>query len=294
MSDPREDEDLDLEDIAEAEAPDDDETEAPEAEAAEAPEADDDGEDLAAVEAQARKYGWRPREKFGKNAPGWVDAKRFLELPSTAVKMMRDEKRELEDRLNRIERTSMVAVERARKIERERYEAELDRIRQAKAAAVETADTERYKALDRMEREMKPPADPVVEQRPQSAPPELMDYAQKTPWMQDPDAMRLAATLVQRDDIAMTLPPLAQAKWAEQRVKEYMPHLFRDADPAPRRQTQSRVDPGGVSVGGGMKRGKSAADLPKEAREVARQLVSEGIFKSADEYAQAYFEEYGE
>jgi len=84
------------------------------------------------AEGEARKYGWKAKEEFDLAPEGWVDANRFLELPSTQVKMLRDTRKQLErelrerdEKLSGIERTARTAVEAARKQERERYEAQL-------------------------------------------------------------------------------------------------------------------------------------------------------------------------
>jgi hypothetical protein len=67
-------------------------------------------------------------------------------------------------------------------------------------------------------------------------------------------------------------------------VREHFPEYFSDQ---PQRPQFSKVDGGGLGAIG--KRGKGPDDLPSEARKVGQDFVSEGIFKSLDEYAASYF-----
>jgi hypothetical protein len=168
-------------------------------------------EDAAAreeAEAEARKYGWRPKAEFDRDPDGWVDASRFLELPSTNVKMLRDTKRELERKLEderkdraesfaRMEAMQKAIVERTRQQERAKFDAEREQLQKAKREAAASHDLDRYDQLSRREAQLRPPEDVAPVQQ-QQAPkyPEVDDYRAKNEWAQDPALWQEASIAV--------------------------------------------------------------------------------------------------
>jgi hypothetical protein len=266
-----------------------------------APAVETNDEAAAAAEAEAaaeaRKYGWKPKEEFNLAPEGWVDAKRFLELPSTMVKQLRDQKRDLDrqlkerdERLERIGGVTQQAIERVRQQERQQYEAKIAEFERAKREAAELGDVTKYDQLSEQQRSVKPPA-PIA--APVAAPAnEVQEYLKTTKWAADPAAMTLARGLIDSDPAALTLPPLRQVQWAERKLKEYYPDYF-DTPAATATATvpgKARVDAGGLGVIT-QKRGRTADDLPADARSVGQSFVKDGLFKTLDEYAAAYFEQ---
>jgi hypothetical protein len=242
------------------------------------------------AEADARKYGWKPKEEFTLDPEGWVSADRFLELPSTQRKMTQDINRRLEkelkdrdERLERIQATSAEAVTIARRQERERYEAQLAQIAAEKRQAVEVGDGARYDQLTVQERQIRPPAIDQAAPSPQVHP-VVAEAIKATPWMQDPDAYRFAQMAINDSPEVQRLPAAKQIAWAEKKVREHFPEHFPEQPVKPQ---FSKVDGGGLGHIG--KRGKGPDDLPAEARKVGQDFVTEGIFKSLDEYAASYF-----
>lgn len=256
----------------------------PEVEAQDAPQIDPE------AEAEARKYGWKPKEEFTLAPEGWVAADRFLELPSTQVKMSRDLTRRLEkdlkardDEIARISATTAEALGLVRKQERARYEEMLAQFEVAKRQAAEGGDVARYDALTRQQQTIRPP-EPEQTEAPKR-PAFVEEYAKTAAWMQDQNAVAFARAAIDDNREVMRLPPEKQIAWAEKRVREYFPEHF----PAPEQPKPqfSKVDGGGMGAIG--KRGKGADDLPAEARKIAQEFVDEGVFKSLDEYAASYF-----
>lgn len=253
--------------------------------------------DQAEAESEARKYGWKPKDEYTLDPEKWVDAERFLQFPQTQTKILRDTKRELEKRLEESERarktdfeqlrkTSQQAIEIARQQAEQRYRDELAAIQQAKRAAVQSQDVTKFEALERREQQVR---DQQAVQ-PQAAPaldPAVAEYREKNEWARDPV---MWTEMAQSVEIAlrsgMSMSPADQLAYAEGVMRRKYPHMFQTQAPAPATQ---RVDSGGL--GGGFRRGKSAADLPADVRAVAQDFVKEGVFKSMDEYAAAYFSE---
>lgn len=247
------------------------------------------------AEEQARKYGWRPKEEFDLEPEGWVDADRFLEFPQTQNKMLRDEMKELrasvEAKDQEIQKVQQGAIEATRKIDglvQDGVQRELDRLREEKRAAVEAADTEQYQILEEREQKViaaqggnKPQADPAV----------LAYKADpKNTWAQNPVLWNQAAQIVQSNPAVLSQPAVEQVKYAEEQIRMMYPAYFKEegASAAPQRTTP-KVDAGGM--GGVFKTGTSAADLPPEALKAGKDFVSEGVFKSMEDYAKAYFSE---
>lgn len=245
------------------------------------------------IEADARKYGWKPKDDFTLAPEGWVDAERFLQLPQTQVKMLRDNSRNLErslkdseERFSKIEGMSRAAIEKVRDQERRSYEAKLSELESKKRAAVEIGDIDAYDQLSREQSGIKQPE--AAEARQQEAPkidPSVSKYMAENAWTKDPVAFRFAFNAIENAPEVKTLPAARQVQWAEKRVREFFPELF----PEEKRQT-ARVDGGGVGFAG-RGREKGADDLPAEARKQAEEYVKEGVFKNVAEYAKEYFEQ---
>ena len=251
------------------------------------------------AEGEAKKYGWKPKEAFDLAPDGWVDAKRFLELPSTQNKALRDTKRDLERRLEEadaarkadiegVRAASKAAVEAVRKQEQDRYTAELAAIQQRQREAVGMADTQRFDALEKQKSQLRPPAPVWQEPAPTPAQdPVISDYIAKNDWAQD-DALReegaRAIDAAQRSGRQFNGYG-EQLAYAESVMKRKYPHMFQAAEPT--RPTQSRVDGGGL--GGSSRRAKGGDDLPADVRAIGKEFVAEGVFKSLDDYAKSYF-----
>lgn len=242
-------------------------------------------------EAEARKYGWRPKSEFDRDPSGWVDAKRFLEIPQTQVKMLRDSKRasekelrELRDQVSRIEGTTKTAIERVREQEKLAYEAKLSEFERSKREAAEVGDMARYDAIQSQQAKLRAP-EPIEQPREQPRiHPDLEVYRQSDAgaWIGNSDATSFGYAEIERNPSIKQLPVGKQLQWVEGRVREHFPELFPQ-----QQQRASKVDGGGVA--GFQRRGKGADDLPAEARQVGQDFVKEGVFKNLEDYAREYF-----
>jgi hypothetical protein len=246
-----------------------------------------------AAEEEARKYGWRSRDEFDREPAGWVDADRFLELPQTHVKMFRDENEALKgelggvkEQLERIGSVQREAVRIARDQERQRYEEELTQITQQQRRAVEEANPEAFDALEQQKQDMQKRA-PLPEQQQPDVDPAVVKYHQDNEWAQNPVLWREAVEAIEH------LPPdrrgtaEQQLEFAEKTMRLKYPHMFQEKQLA--QPQASKVDGGGLGLG--RKMGKGVNDLPSDAQKVAREMVEDGIFKSVDDYAKAYWEQ---
>lgn len=251
------------------------------------------------AEIEAKKYGWRPKDEYDRAPEGWVDAERFLELPSTNVKMLRDAKRELEqareadkkefsERIANIERVNREARDRALKQAEDRWKADMEQLAQQKREAAANHDLEAYDELSQREAQMRPPQF----QQPQGPDPVIADYRAKNDWTNQPGMWAEATNIVGYAIQAGEVPagqPQQQLEYAERAMKARFPHMFQEKQQngsAP----ASRVDGGGLATSP-RKSGKGWDDLPPEAKHAGAEYVEEGLFKSRDEYARSYFQE---
>jgi len=238
-----------------------------------------------AAEEEARKYGWRPLSEFRGNKDGWVDAARFLELPSTQNKQLRDElkstRETFAERLDRLDNANKAAMRRAMENQKAEYEREMEALRTRQREAVESGDVETWDRLEQQRNRMQPPT-----QQPDGPPPEVEQYAQSEAgkWVNDPVLKRIGAEAIQSGGM-VGRPVSEQLAYAEKHVRQYFPHMFQQQAEQPK-QPRNRVDGGGL---GGAQRGKGVNSLPAEARAAGKEFVEAGIYKSLDDYAKDYW-----
>lgn len=243
------------------------------------------------LEAQARKYGWRPQTEFDRAPASWVDADRFLELPATNVKVLRDEMKQRDEdyarKIEEVTRGTKVAIEAVRKQEQARYEADLAAVRAAKREAVDMADVKAYEAAEQREQSLRAPDATGATEAP-SGPqvdPYVQEYADKNEWLRNPILFDTAKRLIDANPAALAMAAKDQLAYVETEVRKMYPGYFPAQQPATQRA--ARVDSGGL--GTGRARGRGADDLPADVRRVAKEFVDEGVFKSIDDYAKTYF-----
>lgn len=253
------------------------------------------------LQEEAAKYGWKPKEEFKLAPDGWVDAERFLELPSTQRKMVQDQNKELrrelneskadfEARMRRLEGTSKVAMQRALEIQRQSYEQQLEAVRQKQRAAVEVGDVDAYDQLEKQERDLlkSQPSEDEPEDNGQSEATRIVgEYRAKNDWARSPVLWQKAVEAVEANMEVRAQSTEKQLEYAETTLRKHYPHLFPDSDtPKPKPQIQ-KVDGGGLGAPRAKPNGVNA--LPPEAKKEGQQFVKQGLFKDLEEYATSYF-----
>lgn len=239
-------------------------------------------------EAEARKYGWKHSSEYTNPMKGWVDADRFLELPSTQNKRLRDEMKSqqsaFEQRMANMERMNNMALER----QKAQLESQVSSISQQQVQAVETANTEEYQRLESQKQTLMKQAQEVQApaQQPQGPDPYVTQYQAENKWTQNPALWQQAIQIVGQNQAVQQMSARDQVQYAESQIKQLYPHFFHDQAPAPK--PRQRVDGGGVAPSAG--RVSKASKLPPEARKAGEQFVQQGLFKSIEEYAKSYHE----
>lgn len=225
------------------------------------------------VEDYARERGWKPKDEY--SGDDWRDAETFLSFGLDKSRDLSRTVRDMNERLDRITRTTGKIVEdaadRARREERERLE-EIHR------QAVEEGDAGKaWQAVERIA-ELKQPApndrtqtDPLVER-----------FVTENEWFNsDPQAKAIAVAAC---EVNKALPIADQLEAAKKAVFAAIPKYAPQAPKAPPTLTQP-----GTRVQTPTKRAKGFSDLPREAQEVCRSLVSKGL-ATQDGYVRHYFE----
>lgn len=244
-------------------------------------------EEDAAIEAQARRMGWRPKEDFARPPERWVDAKTFVDRGMTELPVLRDRYRKLDGQFTGLTRelnetkTTLAEQQRVLLELREMSKNAEDRayIRAARELAarereaVAAADTAAYDMVQRERQDLEqtrprvtveaPPVrqqPPPGPQAPQQAAPEVEAWVQANPWFkQDPVLNQVAIAFdaeVKRDHPDWTVTEqLAEAK---ARVVARFPDKFDN----PRRTAPPSVLTSNNSPA--PRKAKGVKDLPRE------------------------------
>jgi len=242
------------------------------------------------IDAEARKYGWKPKEEFTLAPEGWKDADQFLDLTSIKYRREKDIRKErdaevasLREQMGRIAAMTERQLNAKLAEERATYDQRIAELQRAKQEAVETADVDRFKAVEAQERQLRPPAPPPV--APQD------DVLKDFEWTKDPELVRVGAQMIDYTPRILALPHRKQVEWVEKQLREAYPDRFTPpAQQAPQGQqhTASKVDGGGLAGGA---RTKGVDDLPADAKAAGREFVQRGLFKSLADYAKSYHEQ---
>lgn len=230
-------------------------------------------EESVTPEALAAELGWSPKDQWRGDPDEWKPASAFLRDTVSVNKAERRARKNLEDRLARIQRSTDTIIERTRAEERAKVEAEF-------RAAVEEGDTDRaFRASQKLA--SVEPAPPATE--------DLNDFVSRNPWFQtDPLAKQLAITTAQAyADQGKSAREQMEA--AEREVRKRFPEHFEQPKrstkgPAEVAEQQGRTARSMVS-----NRERGFNDLPPEAKAVAIKLEKQGVKR--EEYAKEYWKE---
>lgn len=267
------------------------------------------------VETRARSQGWVPREEFRGDPDKWRPADEFVkrgeELLPVALERSRAAERkaqELEARLaaqertyseqlQRIERTSTVALQRQREQLTANYQ-------HAMRQAVEVGDVARYdqlardhvQAVDNFDRQVSEQIRPAQQQpAAQGAaplPPEqataVQTWRAQNEWF-DRDVVLNSVAQGIHMDLLRNKPGMSLAEnlaETSREVRKRFPERFGVSATA----TAPMVESGGGRMPTSMRaRAKGASDLPADARAAGEKFVREKIFKDLNDYAREYW-----
>lgn len=225
-------------------------------------------------EALAAELGWSPKDKWRGDPDEWKPAASFLKTTVEINKSRGREIKSLNERLDRIARTTAQITDQA--LERQRGELET-KYREA----VDENDYDAARKIGQKIDALKPDNTPD---------PEVRDFVSRNgEWYNvDPDATAIAFNVAQRH-ADQGKSAAEQLEAAEAAVRKRFPEYFKDA--APRAKQPASVELSGSRAAGHTKRGpKGFNDLPPEAKTAALDFEKRGR-TTKDEYAKLYWQE---
>ena len=249
-----------------------------------AQEEDDEEEEEAKpseLDAVARSMGWRPKDQFKGDPNLWKPADQYIKAGAEIQRGLSRDLKEMRSTMENITRTNAAIVQSTIAAERDKLVARYNR-------AVEDGDAQTSFKVGRQIDTLNEQAEELVapiQQRPAPPPPEAQDWVERNPWFnQDPLARDLALNVAERYATAGHSNE-AQLQAAEREVRKIYPHLFGASSKPPPEVAQ----PGGRS-GSGSKKGTTYADLPREAKTVAKDMAERGVIPNVEAYAKQYWQ----
>lgn len=226
------------------------------------------------VEDVAASIGWTPKDKFTGPEEKWKPADQFIIDGRKAERNMKRSLDEMRATLDTVQKTSASIMQ-------DKLQEQADTLAAKYESAVEAGDTKgAAEALRKHDQIMAKATESPTQRHAPS--PETDEWAAKNSRVfKDERATARAIELCN---------PLAKANYSaadqlatiEPVLRREFPHLF-DDKPAP------GVEGPRSRASAPQKRGKTVADMPKEAQEIAKDMADRGLIKSPEDYARNYF-----
>jgi hypothetical protein len=239
-------------------------------------------EETPSVEELASEQGWMPQDKFKGPAEKWKPAHEFLRAGKDIQERTARELKEVRSSIDVLTRTSGAIM-------MDRLAAQHAEFTKRYQAAVERGDPDGAAiALDSIRNIQAQAASAASPARTPQAPARETEawVAKHQRLWNDPVAQQDALAVC--NAYAKSHPnstPAEQLHYTETHMRARYPFLF-DDKPAPQVNGNITRNAGGVSS-----RTKTAGDLPKEARDMAKDLVERGLIPNEDTFAKHYFEQ---
>lgn len=260
-------------------------------------------EDTRDWQSEARDMGWVPETEFRGPEGKWKDAKAFVEDGENVLPIVRSQNKRLREeiakerddfakRLAAIERTSKTAFER----QKQAHETAMSNLAKEMRRAAAEGDIEKYDELsvqrDQLDKDAPKDDAPANETPEQASQRAQQEWVSRNDWYRtDFDLAKTAEDYSQwlaRNNPDMSLTDNLAA--TEKHIKEKYPEKF--GAPAPKKTAangHAAVDGGSDAPPSHNTQGKLSAKLPPEARAAGQRFVSDGTFKTIEEYAEVYF-----
>jgi hypothetical protein len=227
----------------------------------------------------AIEMGWVPKDKFQGNPEEWKD-------PETFIRAGRDIQRDTASQLKSVRATLDTLTKTSASLVEQQVNERVAALREKHAEAVEAGDADQALKIAHTIDTTIATATPT-NSGPSS---EAQAFADRnSSWFQKPGNEYATARAI---EICNTLAAQGykdhgtQLRIAEQRMRQEMPQLFGEQ--------KNGKPPAGVNQPGSRgaapsNRQKGFADMPKEAQDIARDMVERKVIKSQDDYVRNYF-----
>ncbi len=236
-------------------------------------------------DAEAREGGWKPKDEYTGDPKKWRDAKSYVEYGELKAEV----RGEFEDRFKRLERTT----DRNLKVIKQGYEAQITDLKSQKTAAVKAGNVDLVeridKAIETTKEAAKDDGESPIEENVNAA------FKKRNPWYGDDDDLT-AEAIVQSNAVSQAytlkhgkpMPDNLMLEAVERKIKASADYQKKFGNKSSA-NGHADVDGGSDSPGAPRKTGKTASDLPPEAKKAAEKFIAQGLFKNLGEYAKDYF-----
>lgn len=235
-------------------------------------------EEAPSIEDLASGMGWVPRDKFNGDEKEWKPAHEFIRAGKDIQRNLSRELKEVRSTLDTVAKTSAAVLS-------ERLAEQRNDMAREYQAAVDAGDPDRAWRASQGINEIDRRAHEQIATRPAPAPEALDWTTRNSKVMSDPLAAQRAVQLCE---------PYARANYSagqqlqavEPILRREFPHLFGDGG-------DGKPPPGvaapGTRMNGTARKGGTYSDMPKEAKQVADDMVDRGVIKDKEQYARNYF-----
>jgi hypothetical protein len=252
------------------------------------------------VEKRARMMGWVDKNSFRGDVNKWRPADEFVARADELMPIMKTQLRKYEDHIAGLQtelqttrKTVESIVKMSDKANQMAYERALSDIRKQQAQAVAAGNAEEWARLEH-DKDNLPKPEPVHQ------PPPPQQHDQENPmfkrwhtenewYLSDSTMTRYANAFAQENPAPPGVPYMTWLDNVKAAVEEAFPHKFQN----PNRSKPAAVDGGaqrGVPAPGSSKT-KNYNDLPRDAKMQCDKYVSQGLYKTRDDYVKVFFEE---
>lgn len=251
------------------------------------------------VEAEARKFGWRPQEEFKGDPADWRDADEFLKRGREINGYLRKDLDKINKRnedlmreLSEMKGTVQEFKKFHEETEKRAYERALQQLREEKKNAIREGDGDRVIEIEEQmdalkEDQSKRQAAPQQQQQPRVPDPVFENWVNEgNQWYTtDREMQEFAdATAITMHQRGSKLTGVEFMEAVKEKVKRAFPEKF---------QNENRTRPNAVegnSSARPTRGGKSYSDLPPEAKAACDKFVKQGLI-TQKQYVSEYFSE---
>lgn len=249
----------------------------------------------AAVEAEASKMGWTPKEQFKGDPAKWRPADEFVERGKNMLPIVQATVKRQERELSELRTTVQDFAAHMSKTEQRAYDRALADLKAQRAAAIAAGDGETFEKVDEaitdLNKEVQAKA---VKAAPAKAEddPVYAEWEGRNTWLKDP---KMSAFGTAAANYLRSTGETAQGAEFLELVTKEVKTKFPDKFTNPRREVAPAVEGAAPAA---RKGGKSYADMPADARAACDRMAKNGYGSDAKamgefkaSYVKQYFEE---
>ena len=235
------------------------------------------------VEDRARDMGWRPKEEFKGDESRWVDAETFVKKGEEILPILKANAKKTEAELAALKKDVAEFRKFHSETEKRAYARALRDLEERQAEAVEANDLKSVRAITREITDLSKNVQTDDGGNPYKTPDHaktLNQWKGENPWFQSDTVMTAAADAIASELEASGVTGADQLAEVAKRIRAEFPHKFQNERRSAPAAVESSTTP--------RKAGKSAADLPPEARAQMNKWIKSGLL-TEKQFLKDYF-----